>query len=226
MPALPLILAMDIATQSGVCLGAPGEAPTFLTVRFHGVDRLQVAASAIRWAATELKGRSPAVAYLEKPMSFGAARGQSNANTLIRLNTLYDIIGGACLLKDIRVVGVDVKTARQAFIGEATLERAEAKRRCLIMCRMLGWAPKNGDEADAAAVWYWGSACEAPRMAAVVHPGLHAKAASIAMGEKIVGEPAEARGEGRNNDRDASVFANAGDGDPHLPARRAPSGGA
>jgi Holliday junction resolvasome RuvABC endonuclease subunit len=182
----PFIFAMDIATRSGVCVGRPGEGPVFSTVKFHGGDRLQIAASALGWAARDLKGFAPEIAYLERPLAFAAAKGQSNANTLIRLNSLYDIVGGALLARGVRVVGVDVKDARQAFIGAGRLEREEAKRRCMIVCRMLGWAATNGDEADAAAVWYWGCCCEAPKIAAVVHPGMHVRAGSIAMGEKVV----------------------------------------
>lgn len=177
----PLILAMDIATQAAVCSGFPGQVPEFETVKFHGDDRLQVAASALRWVSklTAWDDDKPDVAYLEKPMPFGAARGQSNATTLIRLNSLYDIIGGALLLMGVRVIGVDVQTVRGAFIGVRALDGDQAKKRAKIICDLMGWPTKNKDEADAAAVWYWGCMCEAPKLSAIVHPGMHAKAASI-----------------------------------------------
>lgn len=180
----PLILAMDIATQAAVCSGFPGTVPEFETVKFHGGDRLQVAASALRWVAklTEWGDDKPDIAYLEKPMPFAAARGQSNAATLIRLNSLYDIIGGALLLMEVRVIGVEVGKVRKAFIGEYQLEGDKAKKRAKIICELLGWPVRNKDESDAAAVWYWGCMCEAPNLAAVVHPGMHAKAASIDSG--------------------------------------------
>lgn len=176
---------MDIATQTAICRGRPGSVPAFNTFKFAGDDRLVVASSAIRWAARILE-IPPDVAYLEKPMPIGAAiHGTSNAKTIVRLNTLYDIMGGACLARGVRVVGVAVQDARMAFIGAGSLERDEAKRRCLMMCKLLGWPADNKDEGDAACIWYWGSCCEAPRVAAIIHPGMMSKVASLSMAASL-----------------------------------------
>jgi len=183
---VPKILALDAATTTGVCKGKPGDIPIFKTKQFRGEEHLNICASAIGWIARELTDDPPDVLYIETPMRIGAAiHGKSNAKSIVRLNTLYGILGGAALLKGIRVVGVDVQQARQAFIGEGQLERDEAKKRCLNMCRMLGWPANNGDEGDAACIWYWGACCEAPRLAAIVHPGLQAKVASLTMAHAL-----------------------------------------
>jgi hypothetical protein len=182
----PDILAVDAATQAGLARGRPGDKPRFATVKFSGEDRLAVAASVIRWISRLLTDDPPELVYIEKPMPIGAAiSGKSSAKSIIRLNTIYDIIGGACLLKGIKVIGVEVQRARGAFIGEANVERDEAKRRSQIMAHLLGWESRTLDEADAAALWYWACCCEAPRIAAVVHPGMHAKVASIAMANQL-----------------------------------------
>jgi hypothetical protein len=185
MPMLD-ILAIDAATVSGLCRGRPGEKPVFQTVRFDDADRLRCAASVIKWASRYL-GETPApdVAYIEKPMSFGAAAGKSNAAGLIRLNSIYDIIGGSILLKGVKVIGVDVQRVREVFLGDGKLKRVEAKRRAKLMCQMLGWEPKNGDEADAGAAFYYASCCEAPRAAAIVHPGLWAKVSSLTLAHEL-----------------------------------------
>jgi hypothetical protein len=179
------ILAVDGATQCGLAFGEPGSVPVFDTVRFDGVDRLRLAASVIRWASRRLVEDLPDVAYIENPMPFRAVQGHSTSKTLVRLNTIYDIIGGALLLKGVRVVGYDIQQARQAFIGDGKLERDEAKARSKRMAHVLGWAVGSLDEADAAAGWYWACCCEAPRIAAVIHPGMHAKVASIALADKL-----------------------------------------
>jgi hypothetical protein len=182
----PDILAVDAATTTGIARGRPGEIPRFATVRFDGADRLRFAASVIKWIARLLADEPPELAYIEKPMAIGAAiHGRSSAKAIVRLNTVYDIIGGACLLKGIKVIGVDVQQVRQAFLGDGKIERDEAKRRSKLMCQLLGWPAKNLDEADAGGAWYWGCSCEAPRVAAVVHPGLHAKVASIALADQL-----------------------------------------
>jgi Holliday junction resolvasome RuvABC endonuclease subunit len=177
----PLILGVDAATTTAACLGRPGEAPAFETIKFQGEDHLNVCASAIRWIAKLIPAINPDIAYIEKPMPIGAAiHGKSNAKTIVRLNQIYGIIGGACLLKGIKVIGVDVQAARVAFLGDGKLQRDEAKRRA------LGWPARNLDEADAACIWYWGCCCESPKIAAVVHPGLWSRAAAVSIGEKLV----------------------------------------
>jgi hypothetical protein len=172
---LPLILGIDGATTSAAALGYPG------------ADHLQVCASALKWIARKLKADKPDLVYIEEPMRLGAAiHGKSNARSIVRLNQIYGIFGGAALLFGIPVVGIGAQTARQAFLGDGMLEREEAKKRAQTMCRLLGWPARNGDEADAAGVWYWGCCCEAPKNSAVIHPGLWSKAAAVTSGERLV----------------------------------------
>lgn len=181
------ILAIDAATTTALCRGNAGTIPFFATKTFRGDDHLNICASCISWISRLLtEGPLPDVAYIEKPMPIGAAiKGKSNAKSIVRLNTIYGILGGALLLKGVRVVGVDVQTARQAFIGDGKLERDEAKKRCLAMCRQMGWPAKNLDEADGACLWYYGCCCEDPRLAAVIHPGLWAKVASLTLAQGL-----------------------------------------
>jgi Holliday junction resolvasome RuvABC endonuclease subunit len=184
---LPLILAIDAATTTAAALGRPGDIPSFETIKFQGEDHLQVCASALKWIARKLKADKPDLLYIEEPMAIGAAiHGKSNARSIVRLNQIYGIIGGAALLLGVPVIGIGVQKVRQAFLGDGKLERDEAKKRALTMCRLLGWPARNGDEADAGGTWYWGCCCEAPKNSAVVHPGLWSKAAAVTSGERLV----------------------------------------
>lgn len=188
MAKLPLILGIDAATTTAAALGYPGEIPTFETVKFIGEDHLQVCASALRWIARKLKADKPDLVYIEKPMPIGAAiKGKSNARAIVRLNQIYGILGGATLLLGIPVIGIDVQSVRQAFLGDGKLERDAAKKRALAICGLLGWPARNLDEADAAGTWYWGCCCEAPKNSAVVHPGLWSRAAASISGERLAG---------------------------------------
>ena len=47
----------------------------------------------------------------------------------------------------------EVRTIRKHFIGHGGLKRSEAKAAAIKTCQMLGWNPKNDDEADAGALW-------------------------------------------------------------------------
>ena len=185
MPDRLRILACDIATTMGVADGEPGTTPTLTTERFggDGDSHLKICSRAMRWAALRFTDDPPSILYIEKPMPIGAAiRGKSNARSIIRLNSLYGIIGAAAILKGIPVHEIDVQTVRQTFIGHAQLDGDEAKRRCKGMCRMLEWPCRNVDEADAAALWHFGCSVQAPREAVIIHPGMHRKLATLIAG--------------------------------------------
>lgn len=176
MSPAPRILALDLATKTGVADGRPGEIPILSTVSFGGRDddHLDVCAHALKWIALRLADDRPDVVYIEAPMPVGAAmRGNSSASSIVRLNTLYGIFGAAAMLKAIRVQPLDVQDVRKAFLGNGRLKSDEAKRRAHRMARLIGWAPRTLDEADAAALWWLASWREAPTLAVKVHPGMH-----------------------------------------------------
>jgi Holliday junction resolvasome RuvABC endonuclease subunit len=174
----PRILGCDLATTAGLALGEPGQVPTLSTQRWGGENdtHLKICSRALGWIAKQLTDDPPDIVCIEKPMPIGAAiHGKSNAKSIIRLNTLYGIFGAAALLKEIKVIEVDVKQARAVFIGDGQLKGDEAKRRCKAMCRVLGWPCRNLDEADAACIWHFGCCVVAPRQAVIIHPGMHKK---------------------------------------------------
>jgi Holliday junction resolvasome RuvABC endonuclease subunit len=177
VPAPPKILAADIATQTGIAEGRPGETPSLSTLKFggDGVSHARICANCLDWIACKLTDDPPDIIVIEAPLPIGAAigRGRSNAKSIIRLQGLYCIVLAAATLKRIRVCDYEVGPIRTAFIGEPKLKGDEAKRRCKRMCEMLGWPAKNLDEADAAALWYFACASEAPKLAPIIHSGMH-----------------------------------------------------
>jgi Holliday junction resolvasome RuvABC endonuclease subunit len=179
---VPLILAGDLATTSGFAEGYPGDVPTLTTQRWGGESdsHLKICSRALGFIARRLTDDLPDALYIEKPMPIGAAiHGKSNARTIVRLNTLYGIIGAAAICKGIKVYEVDVQQARAVFIGDGQIKGDEAKRRAKGMCKMLNWPCRNVDEADAAAIWHFGCCVQAPRRAVIIHPGMHKKLATI-----------------------------------------------
>lgn len=177
---LPLILAGDLATTSGFAEGYPGEIPTLSTQRWggEGEAHLKICSRALGFIAKRLTDDLPDVLCIERPMPIGAAiHGKSNAKSIVRLNTIYGIMGAAAICKGVKVEEVDVKQARAVFIGDGQLKGDEAKRRCKAMCKVLGWPCRNLDEADAACIWHFGCCVYAPRKAVIIHPGMHKKLA-------------------------------------------------
>lgn len=156
MPA-PLILAADVATQTGLCSGRPGEIPRFETVNFgdSGDNHLEVGARCLRWIAHRLTDDRPAQLWIEEPLAFSGKEGETSAASRVRLNGLYMIIGSAARLKGVPVYPVKITSARVGFLGHGRLKRDVAKRRARAMCRLLGWNPTNDDEADAGTIWWF-----------------------------------------------------------------------
>jgi hypothetical protein len=184
----PRIAAFDIATATGVADGYPGEIPTLETVRFgaDGDSHLKICSRALGWIAKRLTDDPPDIAYIEAPMPLGAAiHGKSNARTIVRLHSLYGIVGAAVTLKGIPLHQVEVGPVRQTFIGHAQLKGDEAKRRCKAMCKLLGWPCHTLDEGDAGALWHFACSVQAPKLAVIIHPGMHRKLATLIGGMDI-----------------------------------------
>ena len=182
---IPYVLAGDLATTSGFAEGYPGDVPKFSTQHWGGDNdsHLKICSRALGYIARRLADDCtddrPDVLCIERPMPMGAAiHGKSNAKSIIRLNTIYGIIGAAAICKGIKVIEVDVQQARVVFIGDGQIKGPEAKRRAKGMCRVLGWPCRNVDEADAASIWHFGCSVVAPRKAVIIHPGMHRKLAS------------------------------------------------
>jgi hypothetical protein len=177
----PKILAIDAATQSGVCSGEPGGTPTFETVNFgdSGDSHLEVGARALKWIAHRLTDDRPDQLWIEEPLSFEGSTGKTTRTTLVRLNGLYMILGSAARLKGIPVHPVLVSAARKPFLGHGRLKRVEAKKRARAMCRLLGWNPMTDDEADAGAIWWFACVANSPTLAHPVSKMMHKQAATV-----------------------------------------------
>ncbi len=151
------ILAVDLATFSGVAFGRPTEAPTTWTVDFgqwkdHDLRLSQV----LRWMRHMHSRLKPDLLVVE------SAVGGHDANAL-----LIGMV--ACLraqAKDlgIRTVAYPVQSVRKHFIGKHMtakdfphLDQKAAKKAIkgivFARCRALGWDVQSLDAADAAALW-------------------------------------------------------------------------
>jgi hypothetical protein len=177
----PKILALDAATQTGVCSGCPGETPVFETVAFgdSGDNHLEVGAQALKWIAHRLTDDRPDQLWIEEPLSFEGSEGRTTRTTLVRLNGLYMIFGSAARLKGVPVHPVLVSSARKPFLGHGRLKTIEAKKRARAMCRLLGWQPKNDDEADAGCIWWFACVANSPNLAQPISKLMHKQIVTV-----------------------------------------------
>jgi hypothetical protein len=172
MSEAPLILALDVASQMGVAEGRVGQVPRSYTVNLGDRDctMAERAGKATRWIAERLMVDRPDWIYIEAPLNPTASR---DANSTIVALTLFGALAGPAQCKLRNVGQANVQTVRSAFLGHGRPKMP--KERAKAMCKALGWDPKNTDEADALAVWWWAGMKHAPRLYTPITPMLQAK---------------------------------------------------
>jgi len=183
MGVAPKILALDAATNTGVAIGSAGDVPIFQTLRFAGSDpdaeHEQSFAAALRWIAQLLQVNRPDFIYIEAPLSPGIS-GATNANTTLRLIGLWATLSAASIVKGVPYRKAKVGQVRKGFLGHGNLPGAEAKRRVQVVCELLGWDPRNNNEADAGALFHHACRIHAPERVPPITAEMHARAATAA----------------------------------------------
>ena len=162
------VLALDLATTTGWCFGAPGSIPRFGHLRFAptGASRALIYRNFRRWLEEKwnVRGQQPDVIVYELPAVPSIMAGKTNIDTIKLLIGLGEHLEEWCRdkveLREARVADV-----RTHFIGR-NMKSAMAKQATFDQCRMLGWDVKNFDEADAAALWDYQICWLNPRIAA------------------------------------------------------------
>lgn len=144
-----MILAFDLATNTGVAYGRPGERPTMESVNM-GVTQPQRFAQAMLMTRRLCKSVKPDIIVIEAPLAAGGGGAAARAEIAMGLR---GCVIGMAFLESIPVSQYAASTIRKHFIGHGGMKRKEAKRAALVRCKQLGWNPLNDDEADAAALW-------------------------------------------------------------------------
>ncbi|MDB5596228.1 MAG: hypothetical protein JWM36_3189 [Hyphomicrobiales bacterium] len=160
MTEAALIVALDIATTTGVAYGRVGEAPRFMSQSFRAdtsdiSGHVDASAKAQVWAIDFLNTVQPDFLVIEAPLEFTPHGG--NANTTIRLTSLVSIVGAVAKNLGYAVRFGKVSTVRSAFLGRGNgnLPGDFAKREVMRFCLGAGWKPSTLDQADAGALWWW-----------------------------------------------------------------------
>lgn len=172
-----IIMALDLAGNTGVAEGRPGSAPRLYDahLRREGDDWEDTWGRAIGWIADRLFVERAAVSagdlriIVEAPIFVGKA-GARNANSELVTKGLWACITGFARARGVMVRRVHVSTVRAGFLGNGTMPGETAKREARRMCRALGWEPPSLDAADAGALWWYGCTLWAPKLAPPVSP--------------------------------------------------------
>lgn len=144
------ILALDIATQTGIAFAENNDTPEFSTVRLGGPGKhthATLCAAAMRMTNRLIKQYEPDLLAIE-----AAYFNPKHPRAGILLYSLRGAIIGTAKINGLHAEEFTPNEIRQHFISTGSLGRVEAKQTVYDVCKMLGWDPKNNDEADAGAV--------------------------------------------------------------------------
>ena len=161
-----LILALDLATEVGFCLGVAGESPSRVgaarlkkPTEDHGVLGRNLWCLILDLSAFGM----PDMVVIDAAMHAAAKSEKGNGG--FSVETAWLLVGavyGFCGPHWIPVRESHVQTVRKHFTGRARYgSRQEAKRAVIDRAHLLGLLPKtskNDNAADAIAVWDWACA--------------------------------------------------------------------
>ncbi|MCC8963733.1 hypothetical protein H8A95_15795 [Bradyrhizobium sp. Pear76] len=150
------ILALDVASKTGVAFGRPGEVPRLQIVDFRGPGELiGLYARAVEWMASQLRDEPPDLVAIERVVPPSGAKGFTNHETTMITIGLFGILCGITHCKGITLVPAAISTWRKHFIGKGNYPGEVAKRMSVDRCRVLGWDAPDHNAAEAAGIWDW-----------------------------------------------------------------------
>ena len=170
------IVALDIATQTGIAVGSSGSNPTCWSVDIgKGLSEAARFSNILKLTQGLIATHEPDLVVCE------AFIGGDKASAY--LIGLAACVRGCAYNRGIKVEMVFPATVRKHFLGKALTSRdfpgmkvAKAKiaikERVAAQCRAIGWKVPDLDAADAAATWDWAMATHAPKYQAKTHGGL------------------------------------------------------
>lgn len=151
------ILALDLATVTGVAIGNAGGIPTAWSVDL-GEGRSQNArfANAIRLTQRLCEEHKPDLVAIEAPIG-----GMTTSHYLVGL---WACVVGSATSSGCRSEKFDIASVRKHFLGKHLtvkhfpgMTKAAAKKEIKLAvvnrCGALGWVVRGHDAADAAATW-------------------------------------------------------------------------
>lgn len=155
---MAVIMALDLATNIGWCVGEPGSTPRAGSYRLPstGDDVGRFLDHFSDWLVYTLGETKPTDVFYESPF-VGAKTARKTAMKLMSLCGHTELIATRRRLPCSEATGSEVT---KYFIGRArfqhdnpTVRRQMKKDAVIGKCRKLGWQVPDDDAADAAALW-------------------------------------------------------------------------
>lgn len=162
-----IILALDLASVTGWCVGEPGGPPLHGWLRFAsaGASHEAIFAAALKWTHEMITVHAPNLIVWEAPMPTSFNRGTSNVNTTTLLYGLPAVVGAVAYQARVpRILKASTKDVRLHFIGQNPKGHI-GKKLVMRQCRVMGWEVDDDNEADALALWSFMCSLIAPELA-------------------------------------------------------------
>lgn len=171
---MTIVLALDLATTTGVAVGRVGDTPKCFSYRFasKGASKPAIFGKALQWCIAFLREHKPDVIAIEAALPSTFIRGRTNKNTNDVLVGLIAIVEAVAYARGIyKIHEHSVSQVRSHFIDTNVCARDEAKMYTIRKCRSLGWLEAADDDAaDAAAIWSYQCSLIDPKSAIRVSP--------------------------------------------------------
>lgn len=150
-----MILALDLARQTGWACGEPCAQPLHGTITLDGTSEALRFLQLSRRISDLVRATGATEVVFERPF----IGGRFSRSALLPLFGYRAITMASARALGIEPTSTEPKVWRKHFLGHGGGKRAEAKAATLEQCRWRGWAPANEDEADALGLWDWRCAC-------------------------------------------------------------------
>lgn len=183
------ILALDLATTSGIAFGDAGEGrpTTYYSTRFAkaggGADL--VGCAFLTWFADLTRVEKFDAVFIERAMhpAVAAKIGTTPETNMILVGLAFMAASFARARNIPRVEFVDAQKAKKHFAGQARFKdefnpvdgrvmksREVGKRATIIRCQQLGLQVTDDNTADAVSLWFYGASLVNPRLAHASSP--------------------------------------------------------
>lgn len=166
-----IVAGLDVATQTGVCLGEPGQTPTFWTEDFSHPLHEERGAKALRFANRLIKEHGVQAIGIEAPIKM---RHDKTATNELLMGLVFNIRSWAAV-QGIPCKTIPIQTIDKRFLGIVQKGGRDARKAAIWKhCQLVGWNPQTQDEADAGSV-HWAMCAEVSRSFAIENSPLFRK---------------------------------------------------
>lgn len=144
------VLALDLASTTGWCMGPLGARPRHGAINLRGVEHVHRQAALRDWIEDQEKIGVAFTAIVVEAAIVGAFSSQEAERLTVALHGMVELWAYDA---EIPFVAIAASTIRKAMIGRGTFPKGEAKPAVMRWCRANGFEPRTDDAADAILLW-------------------------------------------------------------------------